>query len=74
VKEIIYLLDLDPKMEKEVYSSIEKISKILKKKGLKLMMSPPKCRSCGFEFYRVKASKCPRCKSQRIQEAIFVIR
>ncbi|MBO8181766.1 MAG: transcriptional regulator [Archaeoglobus sp.] len=73
VSEIIRFLDLDPRMEREVLSTIEKIPKTLKRKGFQLYMIPPKCKSCGFEFSKPKASKCPRCKSQRIEEAIFVL-
>jgi len=73
-KEICVLLDLEPNRIKEVYSNIEKIAKIVKKKGLELFVMPPKCKNCGFEFSKIKASKCPKCKSERIEEARFVIR
>jgi predicted Zn-ribbon and HTH transcriptional regulator len=73
-KEICILLDLEPNRIKEVYSNIERIAKIIKKRGLNLLMSPPKCRDCGFEFSKIKASRCPKCKSERIDEARFMIR
>ncbi len=74
VSGIIHQLDLDPKMEKEVLATIEKIPKTLKRKGLKLFMIPPRCKSCGFEFSKLKATRCPKCKGQRIEEAIFVLK
>lgn len=73
-KEICNLLDLEPNRIKEVYSNIEKIAKIVKRKGLELMVMYPRCKNCGFEFSKIKASKCPRCKSERIEDAKFMIR
>jgi len=73
-KEICNLLDLEPNRVKEVYSNIEKIAKIVRKKGLELMVMYPRCKNCGFEFSKIKASKCPRCKSERIEDARFMIR
>ena len=73
VSEIIRTLDLDPKMEKEVLITIEKIPKTLKRKGFKLYMIPPRCKSCGFELSNPRASKCPNCKGQRIEEAVFLL-
>ncbi len=74
VSEIIGRLELDPRMEREVLAVIETIPKTLKKKGLKLLMIPPRCKSCGFEFSKPKASRCPRCKGERIEEAVFVLK
>jgi hypothetical protein len=74
VKEICRVLDLHPKMEREVYSSIEKAARALKRKGVEVVMIPPKCKRCGFEVRKPKVSKCPACKSERIEESVFVIR
>lgn len=73
-KEICNLLDLEPNRIKEVYSNIEKIAKIVKKKGLELLVMYPRCKNCGFEFSKIKASRCPKCKSERIEDARFTIR
>jgi len=72
-KEICQLLGLEPKREKEVYSHMEGIARILKRKGFRLVLLPPRCRECGFEFNKLKASKCPKCKSERIEAAKFKI-
>ena len=74
VKEICYRLDLEPEREREIYAIMEKIARIVKKKGKRLMMIPPRCKNCGFEFSRCKASKCPKCRSERIEPAKFVIK
>lgn len=74
VKEICYRLGLEPEREKEIYALMEKIARIVKKKGKRLMMIPPRCKNCGFEFSKYKASRCPKCKSERIEPARFAIR
>ncbi len=73
VKEICYRLDIKDR-EKEVYSLLDRIAKVVRRKGKRLMMIPPRCKNCGFEFRRPKASRCPKCKSERIEPARFVIR
>ncbi|WP_456329285.1 transcriptional regulator [Archaeoglobus sp.] len=73
VKEICTALNLEPSREKEVYSALVKVSRVLKRKGKKLVMQPPRCKKCGFEFDKPNPTKCPRCKSQWIEEARFFI-
>jgi hypothetical protein len=73
ISEIIRYLDLKPEMEREVLSTLEKIPKVLKRKGFRLYLIPPRCKSCGFEFRKLKASKCPRCRGQRIEEAVMIL-
>ncbi|AEA47396.1 transcriptional regulator [Archaeoglobus veneficus] len=72
-KEICQLLGIEPEREKEVYSHIEAIARIVRRKGMRLLMLPPRCRQCGFEFEKPKASRCPKCKSERIEPARFKI-
>ncbi|HID42001.1 MAG TPA: transcriptional regulator, partial [Pyrodictium sp.] len=42
-----------------------------------LYMIPPRCRNCGYVFTDLdspkKPSKCPMCKSQRIEPPRFYI-
>ncbi len=73
-REICYKLGLEPEREKEIYALMNKIAKIVRRKGKTLMMIPPRCKNCGFEFSRCKATKCPRCRSERIEPARFTIR
>jgi len=72
-REICTALNLEPSREKEVYSALIKASRILKRKGKRVVMQSPRCRKCGFEFDRPNPTKCPRCKSQWIEEARFFI-
>ncbi len=72
-REICYVLNLEPEREKDVYEALKKAGKVLRRKGRKLMMQPPVCKSCGFELAKMKASRCPRCKSERIEPARFYI-
>ncbi len=73
-REICYKLGLEPEREKEIYALMDKIAKIVRRKGKRLMMIPPRCKNCGFEFSKYKATKCPRCKGERIEPARFTIR
>lgn len=72
-REIVLALDLDPKTEREVYEMLKKASRILKRKGKKLLVSPATCRKCGFEFENINPSKCPKCKSEWIEPAKFFV-
>ncbi len=72
-REICRALDIDASREREVYESLKKASKVLKKKGKTLVMSPPVCRKCGFEFEKLNPSRCPKCKSEWIEPAVFYV-
>jgi len=42
-----------------------------------LLVAPPECRDCGFDGFDDpinQPSRCPECKSERIEEPAFVIR
>ena len=73
-KEICYVLGLDPSREKDVYSAILKAAKVVKRKGLELVMIPPRCKKCGFTFDKPKVSRCPKCKGEIIEDARCLIR
>ena len=72
-REICQALGIDVSREKEVYESLKKASKILRRKGKTLLMSPPVCRKCGFEFEKMNPGRCPKCKSQWIEQAKFFV-
>ena len=76
-REIAELLDIHPlKGEKIVYEHILHVAKTIKRRfdgKLLLYVSPPICSNCGFKFNTIKPSKCPKCKSERILPARFVV-
>ncbi len=72
-REICSALDIDPKRERDVYEALQKAARVLKRKGRVLLMQPPRCRKCGFEAEKPRVSRCPRCKSERIEEARFFL-
>ncbi len=80
-QEIAVLVGLDPRTgEKEVYQHLRHIAKTVRRKSggrLALYMVPPRCRDCGYVFQDLreprKPSKCPRCRSQRIEPPRFYI-
>ncbi|MDK2796393.1 MAG: transcriptional regulator [Archaeoglobaceae archaeon] len=73
VRDICIALKLEPSQEKEVIESLKRISRVLKRKGKQLLVKPPICRKCGFEFENINPSKCPKCKSEWIEPARFMI-
>ncbi len=80
-KEIIVELGLDPNTrEREIYEHIEHIAKTIRRKSrgkYAVFMTPPQCKSCGYVFKNLekprRPSKCPRCRSQRIEPPRFKI-
>ncbi len=73
-REICNVLGLEPGRENDVYSAIMKAAKVLRRKGLELVMIPPQCRKCGFVFEKPKVSRCPKCRSEWIEPARFLIK
>jgi len=77
VSELAMMLDMRGRGSKKVVlEDLRAIAKILKREGKVLLIQPAVCRKCGFIF---KAeinipSKCPRCKSQWIEEPRFKIK
>ena len=64
--------------EKEVYAHLEHIKKSLhKRKDGAFVVTPARCRECGFEFKKrerlKKPSRCPVCKSELLDEPVFDI-
>ncbi|MEM0037309.1 MAG: transcriptional regulator [Zestosphaera sp.] len=64
----------------EVYEHLKHVAKTLKRAyggSYYLAMVPPTCRSCGYVFKGLeeprKPSKCPKCRSQRINPPAFKI-
>ncbi|WP_203218940.1 transcriptional regulator [Geoglobus acetivorans] len=72
-REICHALEIDISREKEVYEALKKASKVLKRKGKMLLMSPPVCKKCGFEFEKMNPGRCPKCRSEWIEPARFFV-
>ena len=80
ISDILAELGLDRGWEKEVYRALSHVAKtIWRSTGGKQMlyMVPPTCKNCGYVFKDLdkprKPSKCPKCRSQRIEEPRFII-
>ncbi len=68
---------LDIRKEKEVYEHIYHIAKSSKRKDYVVLVIPPRCENCGYEFemeFPRKPSRCPACKSERISPPKFLIK
>jgi predicted Zn-ribbon and HTH transcriptional regulator len=63
--------------EKEVYGHLEHIQKSLNKSTRKLLMTPAKCKGCGFVFKKrgrlKKPGRCPVCRGESIGLPLFSI-
>ncbi len=57
--------------EKEVASHLDHVNKSVASQKRKLQVYPATCAECGFTFKDrkrlTKPSRCPKCRSQRIQ-------
>ncbi|WP_461866992.1 transcriptional regulator [Thermococcus sp.] len=76
VSELAVILEMRGKGSKKVIiEDLKAIAKTLKREGKVLLVQPAVCRKCGFVFspdIRLP-SKCPRCKSNWIEEPRFKI-
>ena len=60
-----------------VYDHIEHVSRSIGDDDGEFLVAPPACRECGFDGFDDpinEPSRCPECKSERIEEPAFVIR
>jgi len=80
VDEIAAILGLSPRDKHLVYDALTHIAKTIKRRSggrLELVMIPPTCKKCGYVFKDLKKprkpSRCPRCKSERINPPLFKI-
>ncbi len=64
--------------EKEVVAHFDHISRSLSRRGLKLVITPARCFSCGYTFKdrsrHKKPGKCPKCRSEHINPPRFSIK
>lgn len=59
-----------------VYGHVRHVAKSLDGSDEQLLVAPPTCRSCGFDGYDDplnQPSRCPECRSEGIEEAVFTI-
>ncbi|MBA3060656.1 MAG: transcriptional regulator [Nitrospirae bacterium] len=64
--------------EKDVYEHLEHIRRTLNTRDANLVIMPAECTKCGFVFRKrerlKKPGKCPMCRSEFIQEPLFLIK
>ena len=59
---------------KDLINYLEKIAKISKSKDWKLYYKPSVCKKCGYVANSIKPiSKCPKCKSEWLEEPVYFI-
>jgi transcriptional regulator len=61
--------------EKEILEHLPHLARSLAASGRTLGILPARCKSCSFHFEpelsRARPSRCPKCKSERIEAARF---
>ncbi len=64
--------------EKDIPPHMEHVAKSLRSQGKRLVILPAACRACGHEFTKrnklTRPSRCPLCKSERIDSVLFTIK
>ncbi|MBS3757907.1 MAG: transcriptional regulator [Desulfobacterales bacterium] len=64
--------------EKDVVAHLDHISRSLSRRGLKLVVTPARCFSCGYTFKDrsrpKKPGRCPKCRSEHIDPPRFSIK
>jgi hypothetical protein len=59
-----------------VYDHLRHVARSLDGTDEQFLVAPPECRDCGFSGYDDPVnypSRCPRCRSEDIEEAVFKI-
>jgi len=79
-EEIAMILGLELSRKREIYEHLMHIAKTIRRQSdgkEVLMMELPRCKNCGFIFKGLEKpkepSKCPKCKSERIEPPRFKI-
>lgn len=77
VYQLQQLVETDLRPE-ELYEELEHVKKSLKRMGYRLEVVPAACRKCGYVFTDreklKKPSRCPSCKSERIEPPRFYVK
>ncbi len=77
ISELAQVLGIRGKGSKKlILEDLKAIQKTLKREGKVLLVKPAECRKCGFRFKPEIniPSRCPRCKSEWIEEPRFRIK
>jgi predicted Zn-ribbon and HTH transcriptional regulator len=60
-----------------VYDHLRHVARSLDPADERFLVAPPECRACGFADFDdpvAHPSRCPACRAERIEEAVFVVR
>lgn len=59
-----------------VYDHLRHVARSLDGEDEQFLVAPPECRNCGFSAFDDPVnypSRCPQCRSESIEEAVFKI-
>lgn len=57
-----------------VYANLKHVSRSVESSDDRMLVAPPECADCGFSDFDDplgRPSKCPSCKSERIEEPVL---
>ena len=62
--------ELQIQNKKVLLNYLRKVERVCKEKGWKLIIYPARCKKCGYKFKDNlrNPTKCPKCKSEWIEE------
>ena len=59
-----------------VYDHLQHVARSLENTDEQFLVAPPECLNCGFADFDDPVnypSRCPTCRSERIEEAVFTV-
>jgi len=59
---------------RSVYAHLPHVSRSVEAEGDRFLVAPPECADCGFSGFDdllTRPSRCPSCKSERIEEPVL---
>jgi len=63
--------------EKEVYEHLPHIARSMASQGMRLLVKPPRCLKCGFDFEGRKRftrpGRCPKCRETHMESPTYTI-
>jgi predicted Zn-ribbon and HTH transcriptional regulator len=60
-----------------LYDHLRHVARSVEETDERFLVAPPECRDCGFADFDdpvARPSRCPRCRSESLTEATFVVR
>ncbi len=64
--------------EKEAYAHLPHVKRTAARLGMRLAVTPPECRQCGYVFRKRerpgRPGRCPVCRGESVSDPVFSVR